>query len=105
MIRGYPAQPSPVPGGRLTLHVATDAPAFRVEIYRCGITPSLMRVSDWFPGQDTPPHLPFQDWGEPGVDLRGRELAPWPAYTLPVPHDWPSGVYVAVLVEAAASGR
>ena len=36
MIRGYAEQPSPRPGDELTLRVATDAPALRVELYRCG---------------------------------------------------------------------
>ena len=36
MIRGYAEQPSTRAGGRLTLRVATDAPRFRVEFYRCG---------------------------------------------------------------------
>ena len=105
MIRGYPEQPSPYAGGALTLHVATDAPQFRVEFYRCAAVMVLSGGSGWFPGQDAPLHLPYQDWGQPGVDLHGEHLDPWPAYELPVPTDWPSGVYVAVLVEGDGSGR
>ena len=105
MIRGYPAQPSPRAGGLLTLHVATDAPAFRVEFHRCGVGLSLLGTSQWLPGQDAPLHLPHQDWGEPGVDLHGGQLAAWPAYAFSVPDDWPAGVYVAVLVEGDGAGR
>ena len=105
MIRGYVEQPSPRSGGSLTLRVATDAPRFRVEFYRCG--PELVRCggSPWLDGVRSPPHLPFQDWGQPGLDPDGQPLAPWPAYPFPVPAHWSSGVYVAVLVEGDGAGR
>jgi hypothetical protein len=105
MIRGYVEQPSPRPGGSLTLRVATDAPRFRVEFYRCG--PQLVRCggSPWLDGVQCPPHQPFQDWGEPGLDQDGRPLAPWPAYRFPVAADWCSGVHVAVLVEGDGASR
>jgi hypothetical protein len=105
VIRGYVEQPSPRVGGQLTLRVATDAPAFRVELYRCGADFVPCAESAWLPGQDAPPHLPFHDWGEPGVGLRGESLLPWPAYPLPIPADWASGVYVAVLVEGDDRGQ
>jgi hypothetical protein len=104
MIRGYVEQPSPRAGGSLTLRVATDAPRFRVEFYRCGDRLVRCGGSAWLPGQDAPAHLPFQDWGRPGVDLCGRPLAPWPGYPFEVPVDWRSGVYVAVLVEGDNTG-
>jgi hypothetical protein len=69
-----------------------------------GRADAVWRVS-WLPWSDAPPHLPFHDWGEPGVDLRGRSLAAWPAYPFDVPADWRSGVYVAVLVEGDPSGH
>jgi hypothetical protein len=92
MIRGYVDQPSPYPGGSLTLRVSTDAPEFRVEFYRCG--DGLVRCggSGWLPGEDVPPRLPFQDWA-------------WPACPFDVPVGWRSGVYVAVLVEGDGAGR
>ena len=36
MIQGYPRHPSLRPGETLTLHVSTDYPHFRVEVYRQG---------------------------------------------------------------------
>ena len=93
MIRGYPEQPSPVAGGSLVLRVATDAPQFRVEFYRCGAQLVLHGSSGWLPGHDAPSHLACSDWGEPGVGLRGEPLAPWAGYPLPVPAHWRSGVY------------
>jgi hypothetical protein len=105
VIRGYVEQPSPRPGGQVSLRVATDAPQFRVEFYRCGAELVRKTGSSWLPGVDAPAHLPFQDWGEPGVGLRGEPLPPWPAYTCPGPAEWSSGVYVAILVEGDGEGR
>jgi len=105
VIRGYAEQPSPRPGDALTLRVATDAPAFRVELYRCGARMVRAGTTSWLPGRDAPAHLPFQDWGRPGVGLHGEALAPWPAYRFRIPVGWTSGVYVAVLVEGDGAGR
>ncbi len=105
MIRGYVEQPSPRPGGRLVLRVSTDAPRFRVEIYRCGAQMLRCGGTSWLDGELVPPHLPFHDWGEVGTGLHGEPLAPWPAYDLPVPGDWTSGVHVALLVEGDEHGR
>lgn len=99
MISGYVEQPSPRAGQALTLRVSTDAPQFRVEIYRCGSGLSLRGRSGWLAGRAAPPHLPFQDWGRPSTGLRGEALEPWPAYRLPVHADWASGVYAALLIE------
>ncbi len=104
MIRGYAEQPSPRPGETVTLRVSTDAPAFRVEVYRCGAAMVRCATSGWFGGQDAPAHLPYQDWGRPGTGLDGERLAPWPAHELPIPGGWSSGVYVAVLVEGDGRG-
>ena len=99
VIRGYVEQPSPRPGEAFTLRVATDAPQFRVEFYRYGAELTLCGGTGPLAGRDAPLHLPFQDWGQPGIDLYGHELPAWPAYRFVVPPDWRSGVYVAVLIE------
>lgn len=99
MIEGYPQDPSVRGGGLLELRVATDAPAFRVEFYRWGAQPEPRGRSDWLEGRPAPHHLPHQDWGVDNAGLDGDERPAWPAYRLPVPADWPSGVYVAALVE------
>jgi hypothetical protein len=93
MIRGYPRFPSLYPSETLVLHVSTSSPRFRVEFYRQGVT--LHRVSgadagacQGFAVPDGPPDL---DWG-------------WPGYPFTIPADWPTGVYVAALIEIAADG-
>jgi hypothetical protein len=105
MISGFAQQASVVNGDDLVLHVSTDAPAFRVDLYRYGSGMEFVARSDWFPGQDVPDQLPYQDWTRDGVGLHGEALAPWPAYALRVGDDWRTGVYVAVLVEGDGGGR
>jgi hypothetical protein len=105
VIEGYPQHASVLPGGRLELHVSTDAPAFRVEFYRWGIELAYRGGSEWLDGRYAPHHLPHQDWGRDGVGLDGSDLPAWHAYGFPVPPDWPSGAYVAVLIEGDGRGR
>jgi hypothetical protein len=105
MIEGFPHEPTVVPGGHLDLHVSTDAPAFRVELYRWGAEPAYRGGSDWLDGRHAPHHLPYQDWGRDNIGLDGAELPGWPAYRLPIPADWPSGAYVAVLIEGDGNGK
>lgn len=94
MIRGYPRWPSVRPGERLVLHVSTDQPAFRVEVYRQGATlvPMGRLGPERWPGHAVPDGPPDRDWG-------------WPGYEVTIPADWPSGAYVAMLVEIGADGR
>lgn len=89
MIDGYPRWPSVRPDEPLTLHVSTDAPRFRVDFYRQGPRLDYLTSSDWQSGQRFAPGRPDQDWG-------------WPAYTFPIPADWPSGAYFALLIEGDA---
>ncbi|MDP9406488.1 MAG: hypothetical protein M3P95_00935 [Actinomycetota bacterium] len=103
MIRGFPRQRSPVAGGEVVLHVATDAPEFRVELWRCGADLVLQAGSGWLPGRPAPAHMPHQDWSVANTDPWGRSLEPWAAYRLPAPEE--PGVYVAVLVEGDGAGR
>ena len=93
MIRGYPRFPSLYPGETLVLHVATDSPRFRVEFFRQGATLDRMGglPARTLPGRQLPEGPPDRDWG-------------WPGYRWTIPADWPSGVYVAMLVEIAADG-
>ncbi len=89
MIAGYPDRPSVAPGKRLVLHIATDAPCFRVSVYRWADGFIPVAQLPWFRGQDAPPRGAADDWD-------------WPAYELVVPYTWPSGVYVAHLQEQRA---
>lgn len=86
VIRGYPRRPSVAPGQVLTLHVSTDAARFRVAMHRWadGFVPML--ESSWLPGARAAEGLPSVDWQ-------------WPAYRFDIPRHWPSGVYVAHLLE------
>ena len=105
MIQGYPAQPSLIPGDELTFHVSTDAPEFRVDFYRQGWTLAFKQSSGWLTGQNLPPHLPSQDWGEDGIGLHGEHLPGWPGYAFPIPADWTSGVYIAMFVQGDGNGN
>ncbi|MFP5347164.1 MAG: N,N-dimethylformamidase beta subunit family domain-containing protein [Actinomycetes bacterium] len=105
MIRGYVEQPSPRPGESVTVRVATDAPQFRIEVYRWGDRPVLCDSTQWLEGAEAPLHLPFQDWGRDNSGLHGDSLAAWRAYSLPLSEDLRSGVYVAVFVEGDGRGR
>jgi hypothetical protein len=105
MIRGYPAEPSVLAGGTLTLHVATDAPQFRVELFRQGERLVLQHRSGWLDGRRAPPHLPYQDWGVDATGMRGEHLPAWPPYALPIPAGWRSGAYIAMLVEGDGRGH
>ncbi|HVL82812.1 MAG TPA: hypothetical protein VM367_00745, partial [Pseudonocardia sp.] len=62
MIHGYAERCTLRAGEELLLHVSTDAPAFRVEVYRCGAAAELVSVTGWLPGTAAPPHLPHEDW-------------------------------------------
>ena len=93
MIRAYPRYPSLFPGETLTLHVSTDSPRFRVEFFRQGAELSRMTglPSHALPGSDLPEGPTDLDWG-------------WTGYDWQIPADWPSGVYVAMLIEVRADG-
>jgi hypothetical protein len=87
VIYGYPARAGVAPGERLVLHVATDAPRFRVIFYRWG--DGLLRVHEttWLAGKWASPRSAAEDWQ-------------WPSYEFPIPPDWPSAVYIAHLDES-----
>jgi len=94
VIQGYTRYPSVRPGETLTLHVSTDHPHFRVEIYRQGarLEPMGRLGPDRLPGHAAPSGPPDRDWG-------------WPAYAFSIPAGWSSGVYIAMLVGLDAAGR
>ncbi len=84
MIQGYPSRASVAPGERLVLHIATDAPRFRVVFYRWGDGPVPMRETCWLDGRYAARRGAAEDWQ-------------WPAYEFEIPRDWPSAVYIAHL--------
>lgn len=88
MIRGYPERPSVSPGQQLTLCVSTDAPRFKVAFHRWGADGFVsMSETGWLAGAPVPDGLPQADWQ-------------WPPYAFDIPRHWPSGVYVAHLIES-----
>jgi hypothetical protein len=91
MIRGYPQRPSIAPGGRLVLHVASDAPWFRVAFLRWSDGFEAVARSGWLPGRAAPDGDAAHDWR-------------WPAYAFDIPTTWRSGAYVAHL-QAALEDR
>lgn len=92
MIRAYPRFPSLYAGETTTLHVSTTSPRFRVEFYRQGAHLERVGTGGPFSGMHQPDGPPDLDWG-------------WPGYDVPIPASWPSGVYVAMLIEIDADGR
>jgi hypothetical protein len=100
MIDGFARNPSVSPGDELQLCVATDAPAFRVELYRWGAETACVDQTGWLDGRPAPHHLPFHDWACDNIGLRGEDLAAWPSYAIPIDADCEPGVHVAVLVES-----
>jgi hypothetical protein len=105
MIFGYPDHPTVSAGSQLTLRVSTDAPEFRVDFCRWGDGVTFQGRSPWYVGTNVPAHLPHQDWGQPGTGLHGEDLPGWPAYPFVIPPDWPSGAYIAALVEGDGRGH
>lgn len=89
-VNGYAARPSVRAGGVARLHVATSAPRFHVDFYRWGATPQHTGHVEWR-GRAAPPGRFDSDWQ-------------WPAYEFPIPPEWRSGVYIAVLRTERASG-
>lgn len=94
MIRGYPDSPSLHAGEKLRLHVSTDNPhkKFRVEFYRQADRLVKMGSLDAQTGHDFAPLRHYEDWG-------------WPGYDFQIPNDWPSGAYIANLVETDEQGE
>ena len=90
MIRGYAAQPSLLPGNRLGLHVSTTSPQFRVRFYRQGANLEYIAQSEWLRGIQA---------AEPATAAERTRDWNWPEYWFPIPSEWPSGVYIALLIE------
>lgn len=90
MIRGYPDRPSLAPGQPLTLHVSTDAPRFRVAFHRFDRGAwQPVHETGWMRGEHAPDGVPQADWR-------------WPAHAFDIPRHWPTGVYVAHLIESVS---
>jgi hypothetical protein len=94
VIRGYPDQPSLRPGEILRLHVSTANPQgrFRVDFYRQGENLIKMGSLEDQTGYNFAQLNHYENWG-------------WPSYDFPIPGDWPTGAYIAMLVETDEQGN
>ena len=94
MIHAYPDRPALRPGEKLRLHVSTDNShkSFRVDFYRQGAELVKMGSLDAQTGHHFAPLRHNEAWG-------------WPGYDFQIPDDWPSGAYIANLVETDEQGE
>jgi N,N-dimethylformamidase beta subunit-like, C-terminal len=94
MIQGYPDRPALRHGEKLRLHVSTDNPnkSFRVDFYRQGVGLVKMGSLDTQTGHEFAPLRHYEAWG-------------WPGYDFQIPNDWPSGAYIANLIETDEEGE
>src|SRR5215467_6840281 len=94
MIQGYPDRPALRPGEKLRLHVSTDNSHknFRVDFYRQGVELVKMGSLEAQTGHDFAPLRHYEAWG-------------WPGYDFQIPNDWPSGAYIANLIETGEQGE
>jgi hypothetical protein len=83
----YPGNPTVFAGDRLLLHVSTPAVRYRVAFYRLGLQIVHIETSSPRAGRLLPLGLPNVAWG-------------WPPEIFDIPQAWPSGVYLAMIVDA-----
>ncbi|RJQ75895.1 N,N-dimethylformamidase beta subunit family domain-containing protein [Amycolatopsis panacis] len=101
MIEGYLSHESVTAGGRLDIHVSTDAPFFKVDFHRVGAEHEFAGTTGWLPGsQSSVPEHPdgIAGHASPTVDWR------WPAHPFTIPAQWRPGVYVGFLVTSEDTG-
>jgi hypothetical protein len=93
VLRAFPSEPTVDAGGRLVLHVATDAPRYSVRIERWDDGPHVVLEAGPFEGTDAPPGEPNTPWE-------------WPSIALTLPRDLRPGAYIArFLPEGGVGGR
>lgn len=105
MIQGYPDYPSVFPGELIHLHVSTDAPQFRIDIYRQGVILDYQTSTVSLEGFFAEDHDHDQDWGIDAVRRDGTQAAAWPPYEFIVPGNFKTGVYIAMFVELDGHGN
>jgi hypothetical protein len=92
--RGYPDLPSVEAGALLRFHVWSEAPQFRIDLYRYPFSQNPDGTSGWLVSQTAnqaqAPGSPSSDWN-------------WPAYDLTAPGA--TGVYIAFIIEGDGNGN
>jgi len=94
MILGYPSAPGVFPGQTVLFHVSTDAPEFRIELYRQGATLERVAETGWIAAERFPLLAPYDD---------GSRV--WRGHPFRVPEGLRSGAHVAMFVEGDGRGR
>ncbi len=93
VLRAFPAEPTVDAGGTLVLHVATDAPRYRVRLERWSDVGRIVHEAGPFAGEPAPPGAADVAWD-------------WPAIAIALPRELEPGAYVARFsAEGGASGR
>jgi len=82
VLRAFPREPVIDAGGTLVLHVATDAPRYRVRLERWSDRAQVVHEAGPFAGEDAPPGAPDAPWH-------------WPSVALALPRETEPGAYVA----------
>ncbi len=103
-IQGFAYPPTVNKGGAISFYVTAAAPAFDIQIYRSGyyggLGGRLVETVPDVPGGEQPPCQ--QDLYNTGL----TSCSNWaPSYTMEVPPDWVSGIYVAKLIRADDGGE
>jgi len=94
MIQGFPENASVYPGQLITFYVSTDAPKFRIDFYRQGVTLRFQFSSEILPGISVADHRNDEDWT---VD--------WPPYGTQLSEDAAPGAYIAMFIECDENGN
>ena len=94
MIQGFPKTASAYPGETIALYVSTDAPKFRIDFYRQGVTLRFQFSSEILPGIFVADHGNDEDW-----------TADWPLYGIQLGEDAAPGAYIAMFTECDDDGN
>jgi hypothetical protein len=93
VLRAFPKEPTVDAGGRLVLHVATDAPSFSLRLERWSDGRTIAHDAGSFAGENAPPGAPDRPWE-------------WPSIEVALPPALAPGAYVArFCAEGGAGGR
>lgn len=90
----FPENASTYPGQTINLYVSTDAPKFRVDFYRQGVTLQFQFSSESLLGNYVADHSNDEDWT---VD--------WPPYGIQLSEDAAPGAYIAMFIECDENGN
>jgi hypothetical protein len=93
VLRGFPKEPTVDAGGRLVLHVATDAPSFSLRLERWSDGRTIAHDAGSFAGENAPAGAPDRPWE-------------WPSIEVALPPALAPGAYVArFCADGGAGGR